>query len=92
MVQCAFSHGIEGPTKSWQARFIPIANPAAEAFARLSTRDDDPRWVQDFLGHASITTTERYLHTKARPDDVERLNRAFAPGPGRSLAGSSHTP
>ena len=134
VVHRAFSSGIEGPTKSWQARFIPIADPAAEAFARLSIRgefvsDDDyvfcsrlgrpldgsalrrrylaaakaaglrrlhfhalrhgagsmiarqadPRWVQGFLGHSSITTTERYLHTKARPEDVDRLNRAFAP-------------
>ena len=40
VVQRAFSHGIEGPTKSWQARFIPIADQAAAAFARLSTRDE----------------------------------------------------
>lgn len=133
VVHRAFSDRIEGPTKSWQARFLPIADAAAQAFARLAQRDDftspddyvfcsrlgrpldgsalrrrfkaaasasglrvlrfhalrhgagslvarqaDPRWVQGFLGHSKLATTERYLHAKARPDDIERLNRAFA--------------
>jgi site-specific recombinase XerD len=34
--------------------------------------------VQAFLGHSRLSTTERYLHAKARPEDVETLNRAFA--------------
>ena len=135
VVHRAFSDRIEGPTKGWQARFLPIADPAAEAFARLAERDEfvgsgdfvfcsrfgrpldgsalrrrfkraaaeaglrvlrfhalrhgagsmvarqaDPRWVQGFLGHSKLTTTERYLHAKARPQDVELLNRAFASG------------
>jgi integrase len=132
VVHRAFSDRTEGPTKSWQARFLPIADPAAEAFVRLSRRVDftsptdyvfcnrlgrpldgsalrrrfkraaaasglrvlrfhalrhgagslvaretDARWVQGFLGHSKITTTERYLHAKARPEDLDRLNRAF---------------
>ena len=135
VVHRAFSDRIEGPTKGWQARFLPIADPAAEAFARLAERDEflgaddyvfcsrfgrpldgsalrrrfkhaaaaaglrvlrfhalrhgagsmiarqaDPRWVQGFLGHSKLTTTERYLHAKARPQDVDLLNRVFAPG------------
>jgi hypothetical protein len=33
--------------------------------------------VQGFRGHSKLTTTARYLHAKARPEDLERLNRAF---------------
>ena len=135
VVHRALSDRIEGPTKRWQARFLPIADPSAEAFARLSERGEflsprdyvfcsrfgqpldgsalrrrfkraaaaaglrvlrfhalrhgagslvarqaDARWVQGFLGHSKLTTTERYLHTKARPQDVDVLNRAFAAG------------
>ncbi len=140
VVHRAFSDRVEGPTKSWQARFLPIADVAAEAFARLAERGDftspddyvfcnrlgrpldgsalrrrfkaaaeaaglrvlrfhalrhgagslvarraDARWVQAFLGHSKLTTTERYLHAKARPEDVDLLNSAFASvgaGPG----------
>jgi integrase len=133
IVHRAVSAGVEGPTKSWQARFVPIADPAAAALERLrerehyTQRDDyvfcsrlgrrldpsavrrrfkrardaaglrplrfhglrhgagslvarhaDARFVQQFLGHSRITTTERYMHAKARPEDVERVNRAFA--------------
>jgi integrase len=133
VVHRAFSDRVEGPTKGWQARFLPIADPAAEAFARLAERGEflgagdyvfcsrlgrpldgsalrrrfkraaaaaglrvlrfhalrhgagslvarqaDTRWVQAFLGHSKLTTTERYLHAKSRPQDVDLLNRAFA--------------
>ena len=133
VVHRAVSAGIEGPTKGWQARFVPLSDGAADAFERLHDRGEfttatdyvfcnrlgralegavlrrrfnrtaaaaglrvlrfhalrhgagslvarqaDARWVQGFLGHSKITTTERYLHTKARPEDVDRLNRAFA--------------
>jgi integrase len=135
VVQRAVSAGVEGPTKSWQARFLPIADPAAEAFERLLARGDytqrndyvfcsrlgrrldasavrrrfkraqaaaglrplrfhalrhaagslvarhaDAHFVQAFLGHSRITTTERYMHAKARPEDVNLVNRAFRIG------------
>jgi integrase len=44
----------------------------------LVARQADPRWVQGFLGHSKLATTERYLHAKARPEDIEVINRAFA--------------
>ena len=133
IVHRAVSAGVEGPTKSWQARIVPLADPAAEALDRLrarehyTERDDyvfcsrlgrrldasavrrrydrardaaglrklrfhslrhaagslvareaDARFVQAFLGHSRLSTTERYLHAKSRPQDVETLNRAFA--------------
>ncbi len=129
VVHRAVSAGVEGPTKSWQARFLPLADPAAEALERLRARGDytsredyvfcsrlgrrldpsavrrrfkaardaaglrplrfhalrhaagsliarhaDARFVQEFLGHSRITTTERYMHAKARPEDLERVN------------------
>lgn len=43
----------------------------------LAARELDATTVQRFLGHAKLSTTERYLHAKSRPEDVERLNRAF---------------
>lgn len=140
VVHRAISAGIEGPTKSWQARFIPLADRAADAFARLAERVEftnpsdyvfcsrlgrpldgavlrrrykrtaaaaglralrfhalrhgagsliarrvDARWVQGFLGHSKLTTTARYLHAKARPEDVERLNQAFGIPPASEV-------
>lgn len=33
--------------------------------------------VQQALGHASLTTTQRYLHAKSRADEARRLAQAF---------------
>ena len=43
----------------------------------LVARHTDAVFVQHFLGHAKLATTERYMHAKARPEDIERLNLAF---------------
>ena len=34
--------------------------------------------VKEMMGHAKVTTTERYLHSKARKSDGEKLTAAFA--------------
>jgi integrase len=132
IVHRAVSAGVEGPTKSWQARAVPLADPAAAAFARLASRRDytarkdyvfcsrlgrrmddsalrrrygrardaaglrsltfhalrhaagslvareaSAHFVQAFLGHSRLSTTERYLHAKSRVQDVGTLNKAF---------------
>jgi integrase len=33
--------------------------------------------VKDMMGHSKLTTTERYLHSKPRPDDVAKLTSIF---------------
>jgi integrase len=45
----------------------------------LIARTADPVFVRDFLGHAKLTTTDRYLSAKLRPEELERLDQAFAP-------------
>jgi hypothetical protein len=36
-------------------------------------------FVRDYLGHSKLSTTDRYVGAKHRPEDFERLNRAFRP-------------
>jgi len=133
IIHRAISAGVEGPTKSRQARSLPLADATAAALARLAERGDyterddyvfcsrlgrrldrsavrrrytrardaaglralrfhalrhaagslvareaGAHFVQAFLGHSRLSTTERYLHAKSRPQDVDTLNRAFA--------------
>jgi hypothetical protein len=51
--------GIEGPTTSWQARFLPLADPAAEALTRLKARGD--QMVSVFLGMMYVTNPPKIL-------------------------------
>ena len=143
IVHRAISAGVEGPTKSRQARSLPLADATAAALARLADRDDytgrddyvfcsrlgrrldrsavrrrytrardaaglrslrfhalrhaagslvareaGAHFVQAFLGHSRMSTTERYLHAKSRPEDVDILNRAFAGAAGAPAAES----
>ena len=48
------------------------------AAGSLVAREAGAHFVQAFLGHSRLSTTERYLHAKSRPQDVDTLNRAFA--------------
>jgi integrase len=54
----------------------------------LVARHTDAVFVKGFLGHSKLATTERYMHAKARPEDVERLNQAFGV---RSNRGANQT-
>ena len=140
IVQRAVSGDVEGPTKGWQVRYVPLADPARDALERLRARGDftqredyvfcgrlggrldasalrrryhaarkaaglrhvklhglrhgagslvarhtDAVFVQHFLGHAKLATTERYMHAKARREDIERLNLAFGVVPKPEL-------
>ncbi len=40
----------------------------------------DIRRVQEWMGHADIQTTMRYLHYAPRPEDARLVGRAFASG------------
>ena len=48
------------------------------AAGSLVARTSDAVFVRDFLGHAKLSTTDRYVSAKARPEELERLDRAFA--------------
>lgn len=48
------------------------------AAGSLVARTSDAVFVRDFLGHAKLSTTDRYVSAKRRPEELERLDRAFA--------------
>jgi integrase len=48
------------------------------AAGSLVARTSDAVFVRDFLGHSKLSTTDRYVAAKARPEELERLDRAFA--------------
>ncbi len=59
------------------------------AAGSIVARTTDPVFVRDMLGHAKLTTTDRYLGAKLRPEELARLDAAFAgesPSPLRKFA------
>jgi integrase len=46
-------------------------------FGSLAIQQFDLVAVKDMMGHSKLTTTERYLHSKPRPDDVAKLTEIF---------------
>jgi integrase len=46
-------------------------------FGSLAIQQFDLVTVKDMMGHSKLTTTERYLHSKPRPDDVAKLTSIF---------------
>ena len=51
------------------------------AAGSILARAADPVFVRDYLGHSKLSTTDRYVSAKHRPEDYERLNRAFSMAP-----------
>ena len=61
------------------------------AAGSLIARTSDPVFVRDFLGHSKLTTTNRYLSAKLRPEEFERLDRAFGALDRQELATPAET-
>ncbi|MBS1895670.1 MAG: tyrosine-type recombinase/integrase [Actinobacteria bacterium] len=47
-------------------------------FGSLAIRRFDLVAVKEMMGHSKLTTTERYLHSKPRPNDAAKLTAIFA--------------
>lgn len=66
VVHRALSAGFEGPTKGWQARFVPLSDGVADALARLHER-----------GEFTSTTDYVFCNRFGRPLDGAALRRRF---------------
>jgi integrase len=60
-----------------RAKLHGLRHAAGSILARVA----DPVFLRDYLGHSKLSTTDRYVSAKHRPEDFERLNRAFASAP-----------
>lgn len=46
-------------------------------FGTTAVRKFELPKVREWMGHANLTTTQRYLHSRPRPDDANNLGEAF---------------
>jgi integrase len=53
----------------------------AHTFGTRMIREADVRRVQEWMGHADIQTTMKYLHYEPRPEDAQLVARAFRVAP-----------
>jgi integrase len=51
-------------------------------FGSLAIRRFDLVSVKEMMGHSKLTTTERYLHARPRPDDAAKLTDLFGKADG----------
>lgn len=56
------------------------------AAGSIVARTADPVFVRDMLGHAKLTTTDRYVTAKFRPEEYARLDAAFEATENKSTA------
>ena len=64
-----------------------LRHAAGSILARVA----DSVFVRDYLGHSKLSTTDRYVSAKHRPEDFERLNRAFGASPREPAADETDT-
>jgi integrase len=62
------------------------------AAGSLVARTSDAVFVRDFLGHSKLATTDRYLSAKLRPEELERLDRAFTSASAHAAAAHERLP
>lgn len=61
-----------------EAKLRPVKlHGLRHAAGSLVARTSDAVFVRDFLGHSKLSTTDRYVSAKLRPEEFERLDRAF---------------
>ena len=60
-------------------------------FGTRMIAEADIRRVQEWMGHADIATTQKYLHYVERPDEAELVAAAFAVESPASPPRSSHS-